>query len=113
MKRADFQGSEEFMASLNEILRTPVTRAAIEIVKNESVGLPDAQPGIDFQQHVAICGAYTAGVFRAFDKLESLARPVTFAPHTVPPQTQYAEQAKERMRSAGVYTDKEISDLGE
>ena len=50
-------------------------RMAIEIVKSESVGLPDPIPGVDYEAQVAACGAYTAGAFRAFDKLESLCRP--------------------------------------
>jgi hypothetical protein len=112
MKRSDFQASEEFMASLSDILKLPVMRAAIEIIKAESVGLPDPTPGVDYQQQVAVCGAYTAGAFRAFEKLESLCRPPT-TPSIMPRQAQYVEQGKERMRAAGIYTDKEISDLGE
>jgi hypothetical protein len=112
MKRSDFQASEEFMASLSDILKLPVMRAAIEIIKAESVGLPDPTPGVDYQQQVAVCGAYTAGAFRAFEKLESLCRPPTTS-SIMPRQTQFDEAARERMRSAGIYTDKEISDLGE
>ena len=37
------------MASLDEILRHPVMKMAIEIVKAESVGLPDPIPGVDYQ----------------------------------------------------------------
>lgn len=110
MKRTDFQNSEEFMASLTEILRTPVMRTAIEIVKAESVGLPDPVPGVDYQQQVAVCGAYTAGAFRAFDKLESLTRAPS-TPSIMPRQNQFGDAARERMRAAGIYTDKEINDL--
>jgi hypothetical protein len=110
MKRSDFQQSEEFMASLTEILRTPVMRAAIEVIKAESVGLPDPTPGVDYQQQVAVCGAYTAGAFRAFDKLESLARPPS-TPSILPRGNQFDDAARERMRAAGIYSEKEINDL--
>ena len=112
MKRADFQKSEEYMQQLSEILRTPVMRAAIEIVKNESVGLPDPLPGVDYQQQVAVCGAYTAGAFKVIDKLESLARPPAQPQNAISRQTQYDDGAKQRLRSAGIYTDKEIDELG-
>lgn len=109
MKRSDFQKSEEYMAQLSEILRTPVMRAAIEIVKNESVGLPDPVPGISYQEQVAVCGAYTAGAFKAFDKLESLTRPATM--QNTPRPTPYDDAALDRMRAQGIYTDKEIAEL--
>jgi hypothetical protein len=112
MKRNEFQKSEQNMADLNELLRTPVMRTAIEIVKSESVGLPDPIPGVDYEAQVAACGAYTAGAFRAFDKLESLCRPVV-NPLSNPPsgQNQYDAAAKAKMREAGLYSDKEIAEI--
>lgn len=110
MRRSDFQKSEEFMSQLSEILRTPVMQAAIEIVKNESVGLPDPLPGVDYQQQVAVCGAFSAGSFRALEKLESLTRAPT-SPSVLPRQTQFDDAARDRMRAAGIYSEKEINDL--
>ena len=112
MKRSDFQKSEQFMGELSEILRTPVMRAAIEIVRNESVGLPDPVPGVDYQQQVAVCGAFTAGSFRVLEKLESLARAPT-TPSILPRTNQFDDAAKDRMRAAGVYSEEEINDLKE
>jgi hypothetical protein len=111
MTRAEFQKSEQNMADLIEILRTPVMRLAIEIVKSESVGLPEAIPGVSFQAQVATVGAFTAGVFRAFSRLESLSRPNVVPSSTLPRQTQYDDAARARMRAAGIYTDQEIETL--
>ena len=111
MKRSEFQKSEEFMSQLSEILRTPVMQTAILIVKNESVGLPDPVPGVDYAAHVAACGAYTAGAFRAFDKLESLCRPTVNPLTNLPVQAQYDAAAKAKMREAGIYTDREIEEI--
>ena len=111
MRRSEFQKSEQDMATLNELLRHPIMKAAIEIVKAESVGLPDPIPGVDYQSHVAASGAFTAGAFRAFEKLESLCRPAGIALSNLPPQTQYADAAKARMRGQGIYTDKEIEEI--
>jgi hypothetical protein len=112
MKRSEFQKSEQNMADLNELLRHPIMRTAIEIVKAESVGLPDPIPGVDYESQVAACGAFTAGAFRAFEKLESLCYgPMGIAPGSMPRQTQYDDAAKARMREQGIYTDKEIEEL--
>jgi hypothetical protein len=111
MKRQEFQKSEQNMADLNELLRHPIMRTAIEIVKAESVGLPDPIPGVDYESQVAACGAFTAGAFRAFDKLESLCRPSGILIGNLPRQEQYDDAAKARMREAGIYTDKEINEL--
>jgi len=101
------------MADLADLLRQPVMIRAFEIVKAESVGLPDPIPGIDYQQHVAVCGAFTAGAFRALERLESLTRPVGIAPGNLPRQTQYDAAAKERMRGQGLYSDKQIEEIRE
>jgi hypothetical protein len=111
MKRSEFQRSEQNMADLNELLRQPVMRLAIEIVKSESVGLPDPIPGVDYEAHVAACGAFTAGAFRAFDKLESLCRPPPTVLGNLPNQAQYDAAAKAKMREQGLYTDKEIEEI--
>jgi len=111
MKRIDFHKNEQFMAELAELLRTPVLAAAIEIVKTESVGLPDAVPGVEYQTQVAVAGAFTAGIFKAFERLESLARPLTIGTGVLPRQNQYDDAAKARMRAAGVYTEAEIGQL--
>jgi hypothetical protein len=110
MRRTEFQKSEQNMADLNELLRHPIMKAAIEIVKAESVGLPDPIPGVDYQSQVAACGAFTAGAFRAFEKLESLCRPGISVANR-PLHEQYADAAKAKMREAGLYTDKEIEEL--
>ena len=99
------------MATLTELLRHPIMKVAIEIVKAESVGLPDPIPGVDYGDQVAVCGAFTAGAFRVFDKLESLCRPAGLAIGGLPRQEQYDDAAKARMREQGIYTDKEIEEL--
>lgn len=99
------------MADLADLLRNPVMRAALEIVKAESVGLPDPIPGIDYQSQVAVCGAFTAGAFRALERLESLTRPAGVPSASLPRQPQYADAAKARMREQAIYTEKEISDI--
>ena len=99
------------MADLNELLHTPIMRMAIEIVKSESVGLPDPIPGVNYESQVAACGAYTAGAFRAFDKLESLCRPIVNPLTNMPAQAQYDAAAKAKMREAGIYSDKEIEEI--
>ena len=112
MKRIDFQKSEQDMATLAEILRHPIMRVAIEIVKAESVGLPDPIAGVDYADHVAVCGAFTAGAFRAFEKLESLTRPPGMFVGNMPAkQDLYANAAKEKMREQRVYTDEEIDKI--
>lgn len=111
MRRNEFQKSEQNMADLNELLRTPVMRMAIEIVKSESVGMPDPIPGVDYESQVAACGAYTAGAFRAFDKLESLCRPTVNPLTNMPVQAQYDAAAKANMRKQGLYSDKEIEEI--
>jgi hypothetical protein len=111
MRRNEFQKSEQNMTDLNELLRQPIMRIAIEIVKSESVGLPDPIPGVNYEAQVAACGAYTAGAFRAFDKLESLCRPVVNPLSNPPGQTQYDAAARAKMREAGIYSDKEIAEI--
>lgn len=111
MRRSDFQRNEEFMAGLSEILRAPIMSAAIEIVKAESVRVPDPMPGVEYQAQMAMAGAFTAGVFRAFDRLESLCHPLAMDSMQLPRQTQYDAAGKARMRAAGIYTDEEISKL--
>ena len=92
-------------------MRTPVLFAAIAIVKSESVSLPEPIPTVDYQTQVAVAGAFTAGIFRAFERLESLARPAMAMAAGMPRQGQYDDAAKERMRAAGIYTDEEIAKL--
>ena len=99
------------MAELDALLRNPIMRLAIEIVKTESVGLPDPIPGVDYESQVAACGAFTAGAFRAFDKLESLCHPAGVWVGNMPRQEQYVDSAKAKMRGQGIYTDKEIEEL--
>src|SRR4029077_5279177 len=111
MKRYEFQKSQENMASLSELLRHPLMRIAIEIVKTESVGLPDPIPGVSYESQVAACGAFTAGAFRAFDRLESLCNPVGVPPASVPRTTKYDDAAKARMKAQAIYSDKDIEDI--
>ena len=112
MNRAEFQKSESNMAELNALLRHPIMRLAIEIVKSESVGLPDPIPGVNYESQVATCGAFTAGAFKVFEKLERLCYPAGTWVGNMPPQNQqYADAAKEKMRGQGIYTDKEIEEL--
>jgi hypothetical protein len=111
MRRSEFQKSETNMTGLNELLRNPIMRIAIEIVKTESVGMPDPIPGVNYESQVAACGAYTAGAFRAFDKLESLCRPAVNPLTNMPIQAQYDAAAKAKMREDGLYSDKEIEEI--
>jgi hypothetical protein len=114
MKRAEFQSNEQNMSQLDEMLRSPVMRAAFEVVKGESVGLPDPSPGVDYQSQVAISGAYTVGSFKALEKLESLARaPTTLgnASSALNKQSQFDGAARERLRAQGIYSEAEISDI--
>jgi hypothetical protein len=113
MKRAEFQSNEQNMSSLDEMLRSPVMRAAFEVVRGESVGLPDAAPGVDYQAQVAVSGAYTAGAFRVLEKLESLARPATLGnvASVLNKQVQFDEAARERLRTQGIYSEAEIDDI--
>src|SRR4029077_3580255 len=113
MKRAEFQSNEQNMSQLDEMLRSSVMRAAFEVVKGESVGLPDPSPGVDYQSQVAISGAYTVGSFKALEKRESLARPATLGnvANVLTKQAQFDGAARERLRSQGVYSEAEIDDI--
>ena len=111
MRRKEFQQSEQDMATLTEILRHPIMKIALEIVRAESVGLPDPIPGIDYQAQVAVCGAFTAGAFRTIERLESLCLPAGVPVSSLPRQEQYKDSAKDKMREQGLYTDAEINDL--
>ena len=113
MRRAEFQANEQNMSSLDEMLRSPVMRAALEVVKGESVGLPDPAAGVDYQAQVAISGAYTVGAFRVLEKLESLARPATLGnvASTLNKQAQFDGAARERLRAQGIYPEAEINDI--
>ena len=65
---------EANMAELASMLRTPVFRAALEVIKEESLTyLPDPMPGVDYRAHVAALGAQAIGWARAIHALESLA----------------------------------------
>lgn len=111
MRRSEFQKSEQDMATLSEILRHPVMKAALDIVRAESVGLPDPIPGVDYQAQVSVCGAFTAGAFRTIERLESLCLPSTIPAGSMPRQNQYEDAAKVKMREQGLYTDAEIDNL--
>jgi hypothetical protein len=113
MKRAEFQSNEQNMSQLDEMLRSSVMRAAFEVIKGESVGLPDPAPGVDYQSQVAISGAYTVGAFRMLEKLESLTRPATLGnvASVLNKQTQFDGAARERLRSQGIYSEAEIEDI--
>ena len=111
MRRAEFQKSEQSMSTLDELLRHPIMQIAIGIVKSESVGLPDPIPGVSYESQVAACGAFTAGAFRAFDRLESLCNPTLISPANFPRHDQYVTAAKAKMREQGIYTEKEINEI--
>ena len=114
MRRAEFQANEQNMSQLDEMLRSPVMRSAFEVVKGESIGLPDPSPGVDYQSQVAISGAYTVGSFKALEKLESLARPATTLGNVssvLTKQAQFDGAARERLRAQGTYSQAEIDEI--
>jgi hypothetical protein len=114
MTRAEFMSSEGNMALLNDILRDPIFKAALDIVKAEAYGpLPDPVPGVSYEAQVAASGAQAIGWMRAIRALESLSRPLPIPAATAVrfQQPQFVEPAKERMRKAGLYSEKEINEL--
>jgi hypothetical protein len=113
VRRAEFQANEQNMSQLDELLRSPVMRAAFEVIRAESVMLPDPVPGVDYQSQVAISGAYTAGAFFALEKLESLARPhaMTNVSSILNKQAQFDQAARERLRAHGIYSEAEIGSI--
>ena len=109
MTRQEFQSKETNMAELATLLRGPILRAAIEVVKGEGVGfIPQPIPAVDYQAQVAVSGAHMVGWMRAVRALETLT--IKNAPIGIMPfkEAQFEDAALRRMREAGLYSEEEI-----
>jgi hypothetical protein len=113
MNRQEFMANEANMSQLADMLKSPVLKVAIEIVRTEGVAnMPDPIPGVDFTAQLGAAGSHAVGWARALKALESLSRPVVSGPASLRfSEQQFSEAAKERMRRAGIYSDKEIEKI--
>jgi hypothetical protein len=109
--RAEFQGAEENMSQLAELLRNSILKTALDIVRAEGFpALPEPVPGVDYGAQVAAHGAYVTGWSRALNRLESLSRPMVM-PSRIPPGRQYNEEARRRMAASGLYNEEELEEF--
>lgn len=106
--RAEFQLHEDNMAHLADVLRDPIVRLAIEVVKNEGMPmLPDPVPGVDYGAQTAAMGAHLTGWSRAIRALETLPLRINM-PERIPIEKQFDLAARRRMRASGIYSENEI-----
>lgn len=115
MTRADFISQEENVAQLAELLRNPILKVALEIVKSEGFpSLPEAMPGVSYGDQVAAHGAFVTGWAKALRRLEALSIPVSKPMSSIMPNSRlYNEVARRRMVASGQYSQEEIDEIGE
>lgn len=115
MTRAEFQSSEPMMAQLDEVLRFPIVKNALEIVRAEgaNVSLPVPISGVDYAAQVAAVGARTIGWADAIKALCSLSRkPLALQQHKPNDQnSMYLDEARKRVVASGIYTEEELKEL--
>lgn len=112
MTRAEFQGVEENMAHLAELLRDPIMRAALEVIRNEGYpALPDPIPGVDYQAQTAAMGGFACGWNRALKALETLPLHRINMPKRVPIEKHFDAAARQRMTASGIYSEHELEDI--
>ena len=113
MNRHDFVSQEGNTAQLAELLRNPVLKTALEIIKSEGFpSLPEPMPGVSYGDQVAAHGAFVTGWAKALKRLESLSIPMGVPPSSVFPNAQlYNEVARRRMMASGQFTEEDLEEF--
>lgn len=102
------------MAQLDEVLKFPVIKQALEIIVDEGTDthLPTAVPGVDYTAQVAAFGARSAGWAAALKALRSLSKkPTAIAQMQVNQSAMYIDEAIKRVAASMQYTPEELSEF--